>query len=313
VPAPSARTRQAEAVAASIRAERLTKFYGASRGVVDLDFEVREGEVFGFLGPNGAGKSTTIRLLLDLIRPTAGRAEVLGLDTRRDAVAIRRRIGYLPGDLRLYDRLTGREHCEYFGHLRGMEGLGDAPALMERLAVEIDRPVRDLSRGNKQKVGLLQAFMSRPDLLILDEPTSGLDPLMQQVFYDLLGEATGEGRTVFLSSHNLAEVQHVADRVGLVMDGQLKLVDSVETLRARAVTRVEATFDQPPPADAFAAVAGVGELERRGNRVVFGLRGPADPLVKALSHYTVLALDSHEADLEDIFLSLYRGEGSDAE
>jgi ABC-2 type transport system ATP-binding protein len=298
---------------AAIRAEGLTKFYGASRGVLGLDFEVRRGEVFGFLGPNGAGKTTTIRLLLDLIRPTKGRAEVLGLDARREPVAIRRRIGYLPGDLRLYDRLTGRELLEYFGHLRGMDGLGDTPALANRLDVEIERPVHDLSRGNRQKVGLLQAFMHRPDLLILDEPTSGLDPLIQQVFYDLVREATDDGRTVFLSSHNLAEVQHVADRVGLVKEGKLELVENVETLRARAVTRVEATFEAPPPADAFAGVRGVREVDRRGNRVVLNLQGPADPLVKALARYPVLALDSHEADLEDVFLSLYRKDGSGAE
>jgi beta-exotoxin I transport system ATP-binding protein len=208
------RSRQAELMAAAIRAEHLTKFYGEARGILELDLEVQEGEIFGFLGPNGAGKTTTIRLLLDLIRPSSGRAEVFGLETRRDAVAIRRRIGYLPGDLRLYERLTGRELLDYFGHLRGLDGLGNGPALAERLAVEIDRPVRDLSRGNRQKIGLLQAFMHQPDLLILDEPTSGLDPLIQQVFYDLVREATAEGRTVFLSSHNLAEVQHVADRVG---------------------------------------------------------------------------------------------------
>jgi ABC-2 type transport system ATP-binding protein len=300
-------------MAGAIRAERLTKFYGASRGVVELEFEVREGEVFGFLGPNGAGKTTTIRLLLDLIRPTSGRAEVLGLDTRRSAVAIRRRIGYLPGDLRLYERLTGRELLEYFGHLRGLDDLGDGPTLASRLDVELDRPVQDLSRGNRQKIGLLQAFMHRPDLLILDEPTSGLDPLIQQIFYDLVRETTAAGRTVFLSSHNLAEVQHVADRVGLVKEGKLELVETVETLRARAVTRVEATLAAEPPADAFAGVPGVRELDRRGNRVVLSLQGSADPLVKALSHYTVLTLDSHEADLEDVFLSLYRGDGHGAQ
>ena len=300
-------------MAGAIRAEGLTKFYGDARGVVGLDFEVGRGEVFGFLGPNGAGKTTTIRLLLDFIRPTSGRAEVLGLDTRRDAVAIRRRIGYLPGDLRLYEHMTGRELLEYFAHLRGLDGLGEAPALAERLDVEIDRPVKDLSRGNRQKVGLAQAFMHAPALLILDEPTSGLDPLIQQVFYDLVREATIDGRTVFLSSHTLAEVQHVADRVGLVKEGKLELVETVETLRARAVTRVEATFDTLPPADAFTGVPGVREIERRGSRIVLSLQGPADPLVKALAAYTVLALDSHEADLEDVFLSLYRGDGSGAE
>jgi beta-exotoxin I transport system ATP-binding protein len=310
---PSGRPGQAESMAVAIRAERLTKFYGRARGIVELDLEVREGEVFGFLGPNGAGKTTTIRLLLDLIRPSSGRAEVLGLDTRRDAVAVRRRTGYLPGDLRLYERLTGHDLLEYFGHLRGLNGLGDGPVLADRLDVEIDRSVQDLSRGNRQKIGLLLAFMHRPDLLILDEPTSGLDPLIQQVFYDLVREATTEGRTVFLSSHNLAEVQHVAHRVGLVKEGKLVLVETVETLRARAVTRVEASFNAMPPRDAFLGVPGVRELERRGNRVVLSLQGTADPLVKALSQFTVLALDSHEADLEDVFLNLYRGNGSDAE
>jgi beta-exotoxin I transport system ATP-binding protein len=300
-------------MAGAIRAESLTKFYGASRGVVDLDFEVLPGEVFGFLGPNGAGKTTTIRVLLDLIRPSSGRAEVFGLDARSDAVAIRRRIGYLPGDLRLYERLTGRELLEYFGHLRGLDALGDAPVLAERLDVEIDRPIQDLSRGNRQKIGLLQAFVHRPDMLILDEPTSGLDPLIQQVFYDLVREATADGRTVFLSSHNLAEVQHVADRVALVKEGKLVLVETVETLRARALARVEATFDTLPPADAFSDVPGVHELERRGNRVVLSLQGTADPLVKSLSRFTVVALDSHEADLEDVFLGLYRADGSGAE
>lgn len=297
---------------ATIRAEGLTKFYGASRGVLDLDFEVERGEVFGLLGPNGAGKTTTIRLLLDLIRPTRGRAEIFGLDPRRDAVAIRRRIGFLPGDLQLYDRLTGRELLRFFGHLRDLPGLGDAPALAERLQVEIDRPLRDLSRGNRQKVGLLQAFMHHPDLLIFDEPTAGLDPLMQQVFYGLVREAVSERRTVFLSSHNLTEVQHVADRVGLVRDGRLELVESVETLRTRALTRVEATFDGVPPAEAFAGVAGVRELNRRANRVMLSLEGPADALVKTLARYRVIALDSHEADLEDVFLNLYREGGAHA-
>jgi beta-exotoxin I transport system ATP-binding protein len=300
-------------MAAAIRAERLTKFYGDARGILELNLEVGDGEVFGFLGPNGAGKTTTIRLLLDLIRPSSGRAEVLGLDTRRDSVAIRRRTGYLPGDLRLYERLTGRELLEYFGHLRGLDGLGDGPTLADRLDVEIDRPVQDLSRGNRQKIGLLQAFMHRPDLLILDEPTSGLDPLIQQAFHGLVRETSADGRTVFLSSHNLAEVQHVADRVGLVKEGKLVLVETVETLRARALTRVEATFDAMPPAGAFAGVPGVDELERRGNRVILSLQGSADPLVKALSEFTVLALDSHEADLEDVFLGLYRESGPRAD
>jgi len=291
-----------------VRAERLTKMYGRQTGVRELTFAVGPGEVFGFLGPNGAGKTTTIRLMLDLIRPTSGRLEIFGLDARTESVEIRRRTGYVPGDLRLYDRLTGRELLEFLAHLRGVRHLRYAEELAERLGLGLDRPIHALSKGNRQKVGLVQAFMHRPELLVLDEPTAGLDPLVQQVFYDLVGEAAAEGRTVFLSSHVLSEVQHIAGRVAVVREGLLVLVDEIESLRERAATRVEATFEEAPPPGAFADVAGVTEVERRGPTVVYSLRGPADPLVKALARYRVLGLDSHEADLEDVFVGLYRGE-----
>jgi ABC-2 type transport system ATP-binding protein len=293
---------------AVIRTERLTKRYGESRGVVDLSFEVLPGEVFGFLGPNGAGKTTTIRLLLDLIRPTSGRLEVFGLDGRRRSLEIRRRTGYLPGDLRLYDRLSGREHLRHAAALRGVSDLRHGEELAGRLELDLDRPVRALSRGNRQKVGVLLALFHRPDLLVLDEPTAGLDPLMQQEFSALLREAVAEGRTVFLSSHALGEVQTLADRVAAVREGRLALVDTVEGLRSRAFTRVEATFRVAPPAQAFAGVPGVQELGRHGQTVALALRGSADPLVKALARHEVIALDSREADLEDVFLQLYREE-----
>ena len=288
-----------------VRAEGLTKSYGRSRGIVDLDLTVGPGEVFGFLGPNGAGKSTTIRLVLDLIRPTAGRISVFGLDARRDGVEVRKRVGYLPGDLRLYPRMTPLELFEHVGRVRGLTGSGAAVSIADRLGLELDRPIRTLSKGNRQKVGLVQAFMHRPDLLLLDEPTSGLDPLVQRVFYELVREATGEGRTVFLSSHVLPEVQHVADRVGVIREGRLVLVDTVEALRAHAVTRVEVTFGVAPPADAFLGLPGVRELERHGDVVLLALTGEADELVKTLARYPVVALDAHEADLEDVFLTLY--------
>jgi ABC-2 type transport system ATP-binding protein len=296
-------------VTAVVRADALTKTYGGERGVTELEFEVAPGEVFGFLGPNGAGKTTTIRLLLDLIRPTSGRVSVLGLDPRRDGVAARRRMGYVPGDLRLYGRLTGRELVRYFASLRGIDGSAGAEQLATRLELDLDRPLRSLSKGNRQKLGLVQALLHRPELLVLDEPTSGLDPLGQQVVHELLREATSEGRTVFLSSHVLSEVQEIADRVAIVREGRIVLVEQVELLRARAFTRVRATFAEQPPPDGFAGVPGVRELERRGTVVVFALEGPADPLVKALAGFDVLALESREADLEDVFLGLYRGEG----
>jgi ABC-2 type transport system ATP-binding protein len=296
-----------------VHAELLTKHYHGDRGVRELTFEVGWGEVFGYLGPNGAGKTTTIRLLLDLIRPTAGRLEVFGLDPRRDALAIRRRVGYLPGDLRLYERLTGREQLRYFASLRGIDGLGEGVRLAGRLELDLDRRIRALSKGNRQKIGLVQAFMHRPDLLVLDEPTSGLDPLVQQVFHELVAETTRDGRTVFISSHVLSEVQRIAHRVAVLREGRLELVESVETLRARAFTRVEVGFAAAPPAGAFDGLKGVRELERRGTTVLFALEGSADPLVKALARFEVLAIDVHEADLEDLVLALYRGPGPHAE
>jgi beta-exotoxin I transport system ATP-binding protein len=296
-----------------IRAEQLTKSYGQNRGILDVDFAVEEGEVFGFLGPNGAGKTTTIRLLLDLIRPTSGRLTVFGLDSRRSSVAIRKRLGYLPGDLRLYERMTGAELLRYFGHLRGLDGAERAEQLAARLDLDLGRRIKELSRGNRQKVGIVQAFMHEPDLLVLDEPTSGLDPLVQETFYELVAEATKRGGTVFLSSHVLSEVQHMADRVGLIREGRLDLVDSVENLRARAFTHVEATFAEPPPPDAFAQVAGVQRVEQDASVVRFALEGEIDPLLKALARFHVKALDVREADLEDVFLARYRGEEPDAE
>jgi ABC-type multidrug transport system, ATPase component len=296
-----------------VRAEQLTKFYGRARGVVELDLAVGRGEVFGFLGPNGAGKSTTIRLLLDLIRPTSGRIRLFDQDPC-GAPALRTRVGYVPGDLVLYDRLTGREHLRYFAALRRMTTLGDGEALARTFELDLDRPVKELSRGNRQKVGLVLAFMHRPELLILDEPTSGLDPLVQQAFNELVREVADDGRTVFLSSHMLPEVQRVADRVAVIRDGRLQLVESVETLRARAFTRVEATFAPPLPGPGeFDGLNGVRELERRGDIVVFAVQGDFDPLLKALARHHVVVLDSHEADLEDIFLGFYRGDGRHAE
>jgi beta-exotoxin I transport system ATP-binding protein len=297
-------------VADVVRAEQLTKTYGQNRGIVDVDFAVEAGEVFGFLGPNGAGKTTTIRLVLDLIRPTSGRLSVFGLDARRDSVAIHRRLGYLPGDLRLYERMTGRDLIRYFGHLRGAPGAGED--LVARLDLDLDRKVKELSRGNRQKIGLVQAFMHEPDLVVLDEPTSGLDPLVQETFYELVAEATERGGTVFLSSHVLSEVQRVADRVGLIREGRLQLVDTVENLRARSFTSVEVTFAESPPADALRGVPGVRETGRHGDVVRLALEGEIDPLLKALARFHVRALDVHEADLEDIFMALYRGEDAGA-
>ena len=285
----------------------MSKTYrGGVDALIDLDLDVLPGEVFGFLGPNGAGKSTTIRLLLDLIRPTAGSIALFGLDSRRDAVETRRRLGYLPGDLRLSDRLTAREQLDSLVRLRGSA----APlreSLCERLGVMLDRPIRELSRGNRQKIGIVQAFMHRPELAVLDEPTSGLDPLLQAEVRSLLRETAADGRTVFLSSHSLDEVQHTADRVGIIRAGRLIDVDRVETLRERALRHVSVTFAEPVDPDEFAALTGVRLEHVEGSSLRLSAAESAmDAVVKAAARHQVVDLVSAPADLEEIFLELYR-------
>jgi ABC-2 type transport system ATP-binding protein len=292
--------------APAIQAEGLTKSYGSSRGVVDLAFEVERGEVFGYLGPNGAGKTTTIRLLLDLIRPTRGRASVLGLDARRDSVEVRRHVGYVPGELALYPRLTGREHLSFYASLRGGVDPRAVDDLVERLDLDLDRPVADLSKGNRQKIALAQALMHRPELLVLDEPTSGLDPLVQQEFYRLVRERTAAGGTVLLSSHVLSEVEHVADRVAIVREGRLVVVEDVADLKARAVRRLVVHFAAPVAAEPFASLPGVRSVEADGIALRFEVEGSLDTLVKAIAAHEVVDVVSHEPDLEEIFLSYYR-------
>ncbi|MFH1330952.1 MAG: ABC transporter ATP-binding protein [Actinomycetota bacterium] len=297
---------------AVIRLEGLTKYYGKSRGVAGLDLEVLPGEVFGYLGPNGAGKTTTIRLLLDLIRPTSGRAVVLGDDPRAGGPALRRRIGYLAGDPALYRKMTGRQLLTYLGHVRGLAGLVPAERLAERLELDLGRPIGDLSRGNRQKVAVVQAFMHSPQLLVLDEPTSGLDPLMQREFYRLVAEAKAEGRTVFLSSHVLSEVERIADRVGIVREGRLVVVEGLEALKAKALRRLEIHFAGPVPREEFAALPGVGDVVVEDGLLTCTAVGSIDGLVKAAARYEVTNLVSHEADLEALFLRYYEGAGGAA-
>jgi beta-exotoxin I transport system ATP-binding protein len=292
---------------AAIALDGVTKLYGRqrSRGVLDVSLEVERGECFGFLGPNGAGKSTTIRMILDLIRSTSGRVTVLGLDSRRQSVEIRRRLGYLPGELALYEQLTPLELLEFLGHLRGRFDRTQVVALAERLGLELGRPIRALSRGNKQKVGLVQAFAGEPELLVLDEPTSGLDPLVQQTFHALVRETVEQGRTVFLSSHVLSEVQHVADRVGIIREGRIVAIEEVGALRGRSVHELEVRFAEPVPREALEAVAGVRSVHLEGPLARILAEGPLDPLIKELARHVVVDLRSHEPDLEDVFLSYY--------
>jgi ABC-2 type transport system ATP-binding protein len=278
-----------------------------ARALDGLDLRVRRGEVFGFLGPNGAGKTTTIRILLDLIRPTAGSVQVLGVAPSEGGPALRRRIGYLPGDLRLGLRQRARDLLVHLAHLRGGVPLRRIEALAERLELDLDRPVRTLSKGNRQKVGLIQAFMHEPELLILDEPTSGLDPLFQREFLTLVREAARAGHTVFMSSHVLSEVEQVADRVGVIRAGMLTAVDAVEALRERAVRHVEIVFAAALPAGAFDGVEGLADVVVQGERLSARLVGRADALVKAAARYEVVSLHAAEPDLETLFFSHYEG------
>jgi ABC-2 type transport system ATP-binding protein len=288
----------------------LSKDYGAGRGLFGLDLEVRQGEVFGFLGPNGAGKSTTLRLLLDLISPTAGSAQVLGLDTVNESLALRRRVGFLPGDLALYPKLTGAAVLDYLARLRGGVDARVRDALVERFDAVLDRPIRQLSTGNRQKLGLVQAFMHEPELLILDEPIAGLDPLVQQSFHGLLGEVSAKGRTVLLSSHTLSEVERVTDRLAILRKGRLVVVDSVDNLRRVAVQRLEIEFGAPVDPQEFRAISGVVDATADANTVTVGFEGTADAVVKAAAKHEVRAIRPRDDDLEDIFLRYYRGDSS---
>lgn len=290
---------------AVIATSGLTKDYGSGRGLFDLDLEVRRGEVFGFLGPNGAGKSTTIRLLLDLIMPTSGSARVLGLDIGSDSLAIRRRVGFLPGDLAMYPKLSGRVVLDYLADLRGGVDPRVRDSLAERFDADLDRPVHQLSSGNRQKLGLIQAFMHEPELLILDEPITGLDPLVQRNFHSLLAEVSGQGRTVFLSSHTLSEVERVTHRLAILRGGRLVVVDSLENLRKVAVQRLEIEFGEPVAPDEFRALPGVTEATAEGRTLTVAFEGSADAVVKAAAAHEVRAVRPREDDLEDIFLRYY--------
>ena len=259
---------------AAIRTRGLTKDYGRGNGLFGLDLEVERGEVFGFLGPNGAGKSTTMRLLLDLISPTDGSAELLGLDSHRESLQIRRRVGYLPGDFALYPKLTGAAMLDYLADLRGGVDRDFRDQLAERFGAQLDRPVHELSTGNRQKLGLIQAFMHGPELLVLDEPIAGLDPLVQQSFHALLAEVASQGRTVFLSSHTLSEVERVAHRVAILRRGRLVVVDSLEDLRAIAIRKLEIEFGGAAPEVAeLRQLPGVKEVDDRGLALHRRLRG----------------------------------------
>jgi ABC-2 type transport system ATP-binding protein len=298
-------------VTAIIEVEKLTKSYGRRRGIIDVSFQVGEGEVFGFLGPNGAGKTTTIRVLMALIRADSGMARIAGLDCWDRSVDIKRSVGYVPGEPSLDGNLTGGQILEYFANLRGGVDQRYLRQLVERLDLDTGRKFRQYSTGNKRKVVLIQAFMHKPRLLILDEPTSGLDPLNQQQFDGMVREAREEGRTVFLSSHVLSEVEKTCTRVGIIREGRLVKIGGVHDLKDIKRYDITISFAQPVPVEAFAQLEGVTDVQRLddGRAVRLAMQGSADAVIKAAAHYPVVSLTSYEPTLEDVFLRFYERDG----
>ncbi len=290
---------------AVIELAKLTKTYGKSRGIIDVDLQVNQGEVFGFLGPNGAGKTTTIRTMLDLIRPTRGTAMVFGIESSADPVSIHKRIGYVPGEFALYDRLTGGQTLEYFANLRGGVDKAYQASLIERFDLDTKKRFKQYSKGNKQKVGVIIALQHKPELLILDEPTSGLDPLVQQTFFMTLRETVQAGSTVFLSSHILSEVEKSCDRVAIIRDGRIVKLDTVDGLRDLAHHQVELRFAGAVPADAFINLPGVSELVAADHVMRMRVAGPITPVVRAAAQFELLDFVSREPSLEETFLAQY--------
>jgi len=297
-----------------VETQGLTKRYGSSRGIEDVTFEINEGEVFGFLGPNGAGKTTTIRTLMGLLRPTAGSAHIGGLDCWEQSTDVKRLVGYLPGELSLDPNLTGGQILEYFGNLRGGVDQTYLKQLIARMGLDPTRKFRQYSSGNKRKIGIVQAFMHRPRLLILDEPTNGLDPLNQQEFDRMVNEVREEGRTVFLSSHILTEVEQTCTRVAIIREGRLVRVGGVTELKGLKRHEVTITFANAAPAEAFKSLEGVEQVDALpdGHTLRLAVSGGLDSVVKAAAQYQVVTLTSQEPSLEEIFLRYYEGDGTAA-
>ena len=290
---------------AAISTAGLTKRYGSARGIEDVTFAVPRGEVFGFLGPNGAGKTTTIRTLLGLLRPTSGHASILGFDAWRDGVAARARTGFLPGEFAFDEQVCGEELLDLFADLRGVDDRAYARGLAQRLDADLRRPLGELSRGNRQKIGLVQALAHRPAVLVMDEPTAGLDPLMQEEFTHLVDELRGDGTTIFLSSHNLAEVERMCDRVGILREGRLAAVESVEAIRDRALRHVRLRFAGAAPAEEFAGLPGVSGLRASDGELRFLLAGEPTEVVRAAGRHRLLDVEIARPSLEEAFVAAY--------
>ncbi|MBI5310034.1 MAG: ABC transporter ATP-binding protein [Actinobacteria bacterium] len=293
-----------------IETDSLTKWFGRHRGIEDVSLSVERGEVYGLLGPNGAGKSTAIRLLLGLIRPTGGTGTVLGFDTWARRREVHRRVGVLPSEFAYEDGLTGRQVIEFFARLRGAEAGSYADELAERLRADLDRPQKQLSRGNHQKIGLIQALVHKPELMMFDEPTGGLDPLMQEEFLRIVGELREEGRTILLSSHNMAEAERACDRVAMIHEGSLMAVETVDSMLARAPKHMRVVLDEPADEADFGSLTGVSDLRIDGKVVEFDVTGEIDAVLRTITRGRVVDLVCERPSLEHAFVRLYEDNGA---
>ncbi len=284
--------------------ENLAKSYGHVQAVRGISMSIERGEIFGFLGPNGAGKTTTIRCMLDVIRPSSGAIRVLGLDAQNDTHALHQHIGYLPGDVRLPGRMTGKQVINYFANLQGREPVL-LNHLIERFDVEMKRPLKGYSKGMRQKISVVLAFMCDPDVLILDEPTSGLDPLLQKVFNEFLLEEQARGKTIFMSSHIMSDVEKVCQRVAVIRNGEIVTLEEVEALRKKAGQHVIVEFGDAVAEQELERIPGVSALTKTNGTYHFNISGSMDLLIKALGQHEVIRLTSQEAPLEEVFLKFY--------
>ena len=290
-----------------------TKSYGSLIAVDQLSLEINSGEVFGFLGPNGAGKSTTIRTIMNFIAPSAGEIKIFGLDSVRDRVKLKEHVGYLAGDIALYGNMTGHQILNYLANLRKDSDWAYVKDLIRRLDAPMDRSISTLSKGNKQKIGLLQAFMHKPDLLILDEPTSGLDPLMKQVFYDMVLEMKDAGKAAFISSHDLTEVQKICDRAGFIRDGTLIAVENLHDKNAMSYKKYQVRFAKTPAIEELTVSSNIKIVANDNNIITFAVTGNIDSFIKTIAQYEVLDLDEQETSLEDVFMQYYERDKNNVE
>jgi ABC-2 type transport system ATP-binding protein len=286
-----------------IETKNLTKFYGKNRGIKDVNITVQKGDIFGFLGPNGAGKSTTIRMLLDFIRPSSGSATILGMDCQKDSLAIRKRTGYVPGDANLYGHMTGWKYLEYIGGIRGRYDAASAKKYAERFEIRLDRKLREYSSGMRQKVVLIQALMNDPDLIIMDEPTKGLDPLVQQIFMDVVREEAARGKTIFMSSHMLSEVEKVCNRVAIIKEGVIVAEEDMESLKRKAGKVVEVKFRGAKP-EPF-TISGIGNVAQLNGYYRMTAAGDIRNILRDLASYDVEDVNIHPMTLDDIFMQYY--------